>query len=96
MADFKKIDDDAVAADEPLDSYVLKRAEENIRAVRVERPRRYSWGWPTHDQIERPKIACHKDLAYLLGRWPVTPGVRQVRVRSVSYTHLTLPPTPYV
>lgn len=81
MADFKKIDDDAVGSDEPLDAYALQRTEENLSAVRAKRPRRFAWGWPADHKHDRPILACHKSIVYLLGRWPVTPGVLELTVR---------------
>jgi len=75
---FKKIDDDTVIADEPLDAFVLQGIEQNLTAARVNAPRRHSFAWPVDD---RPVIACERRIAHLLGRWPVTPGVRQVEVR---------------
>jgi len=75
---FKKIDDDTVIADEPLDAFVLQSIEQNLAAARVHAPRRHSFAWPVDD---RPVIACDHRIAHLLGRWPVTPGVRQVEVR---------------
>ena len=90
MADFKKIDDDAVNADQPLDAYVLQGVAENLSAARSKRPRRHAFGWPVD---HRPVLACHKNLVYLLGRWPVTPGVQTLTIRmryTVSETNLNM------
>ena len=64
---------------EPLDPFVLQRLDENLRAACIERPRRISYTWPSDQQ---PILACHMDLPYILGRWPVPrDGVDTLEVR---------------
>lgn len=72
---FKKIDADAVNADEPLDAFVLQGVDANLDAARENRLRRASMCWPTD---LRPKLAAHKTVAYPIARWPVIPGVTEV------------------
>ena len=75
---WKKIDDAAVGADEPLDTYVLQGMQSNMNAALVDRPSSVGFAWPDG---ERPILYAATTVAVLLGKWTVTPRFDAVEVR---------------
>jgi hypothetical protein len=74
---FKKIDADAVDANQPLDAFVTQGVAANLEASRLNRFRRTSMGWPAG---LRPVLSAHKMVAYPLAMWPVSDYARQVTI----------------
>ena len=64
MTDFKKIDSTAYADDQPLDSFLLVRTAENIKAIREHRGRSITWTPSTIElgttNIIRPKVSSYR------------------------------------
>ena len=84
---FKKIDADAVNADEPLDAFILQGVDSNLAAARENRLSRASMTWPADN---RPSIGSHRTVAYALATWPVKVGVTQVAI-DVRHTVVNAP-----
>ena len=74
---FRKIDADAVNANQPLDAFALQGVAENLTLARDNRTRRIAVGWPAD---VRPVMAAHDLVAYPLCMWPVSSYAKEVTI----------------
>lgn len=80
---FKAIDARALDANNPLDTFILRRARSNLSAVYERRVFRGSWAGLALDGSlaqSAPRLCCHEDHACLMYPYTVRPGVTEITV----------------
>ena len=84
MTDFKHIDATAYAADEPLDSFLLRRSHENIKAVREHRGRLGAWSPGTLNTstsaVVKPQVSGYQQRSLIPFLWHLAPRVTEIKV----------------
>jgi len=84
MTDFKHIDSTAYAADEPLDSFLLRRSHENIKAVREHRGRLGAWHPGTLNTstsaVVKPQVSGYTQRSLIPFLWHLAPNVTEIKV----------------
>ena len=68
---WKQIDQLAVGGEQPLDAFVLRGIDGIVTQSHTVRTRRWGFAWGAD---ERPIIGAHRQLAWMLGIHPLTPG----------------------
>lgn len=85
MTDFKAIDATAYVADKPLDSFLLVRTHENLKACREKRGRSASWCAGTINTVSaskaRPEVSGFRERELLLFLYHLSPFVTEVEVK---------------
>ena len=84
MTDFKYVDSTAYAADEPLDSFLLRRSHENIKAVREHRGRLGVWSPGTLNTstsaVVKPQVSGYQQRSLIPFLWHLAPNVTEIKV----------------
>ena len=84
MTDFKHVDSTAYAADEPLDSFLLRRTSENIKAVREHRGRLGAWNAGTLNTstsaVVKPQVSAFGTRSLIPFLWHLAPNVTEIKV----------------
>ena len=84
MTDFKYIDSTAYAADFPLDSFLIRRSHENIKAVREHRGRLGAFSAGTLDTSSgaalKPQVSGYLQRSLIPFLWHLAPNVTEIKV----------------
>ena len=82
MTDFKRIDSTAYDADKPLDTFLLVRTHENMKAIREKRGRSAVWcaGEMVSGSIVKPEVSGFRDRSMLYFLYPLATYTTQIKV----------------
>ena len=84
MTDFKYIDSTAYGDDFPLDSFLLRRTHENLKATREKRGRLGVWAPGTintsTNAIVKPQVSGYDQRSLIPFLWHLAPNVSEIKV----------------
>jgi len=84
MTDFKYIDSSAYGDDYPLDSFLLRRTHENLKATREKRGRLGVWAPGTintsTNAIVKPQVSGYDQRSLIPFLWHLAPNVSEIKV----------------
>ena len=84
MTDFKYIDSSAYGDDYPLDSFLLRRTHENLKATREHRRRLGVWAPGTintsTNAIVKPQVSGYDERSLIPFLWHLAPNVSEINV----------------
>ena len=84
MTDFKYIDGTAYGDDDPLDSFLLRRTHENLKATREKRGRLGVWAPGTintsTNAIVKPQVSGYDERSLIPFLWHLAPNVSEIKV----------------